>query len=366
VTLAVRFDQTQEISGLVKHPSGFLTAPVCLGKVGILEYLDRRTGNLRKELVLPGTLNDEESNKSFEGVPVTNEHPPKLLDPTCARDYQVGMVHKDSEFADGKLMGSITITDAKTISDIESRKKIQVSPGYQCEVVEEPGVWEGKPYDAIQKNRVYNHLAIVTRGRAGADVAVKMDGYFLEAIGMTKIKIKGVEYEVSEPVASVLTTKFDEDMSSEEDLKKKYDELQKVCDEACAQRDEYKSKIDALITLNGPGPNEKMDAAINERMEVLAKAKAVAPEVKFDSTEKVAVMKKVLLVKAPELKDRLDGLSADYIQARFDAIYEMAGKEKVAQQGADLASTPNRMDSVSADEARKAAIRAQINARVKK
>lgn len=365
MTLAVRFDQTQEISGLVKHPSGFLTAPVCLGKVGILEYLDRRTGNLRRELVLPETLKDEESNKSFEGVPVTNEHPPKLLDTTCARDYQVGMVHKDTEFADGKLTGSITITDAKTIADIENKKKVQVSPGYQCEVVEEPGIWEGKPYDAVQKNRVYNHLAIVMRGRAGADVAVKMDGYFLEGLTMTKVKIKGVEYEVSEPVAAVLTTKFDEDMASEEDFKKKCDELQKTCDEACAQRDEYKAKIDALITLNGPGPNEKMDAAINERMEILAKAKVVAPEVKFDSTEKVSVMKKVLLSKAPELKDRLDSLSADYIQARFDAICELADKEKVSQQGKDLAN-PTRTDSVSADEARRAAIRAQIDARAKK
>ena len=37
----------------------------------------------------------------------------------------------------------------------------ELSLGYNLDLDETPGEWEGQPYDAVQRNIVINHLALV-------------------------------------------------------------------------------------------------------------------------------------------------------------------------------------------------------------
>jgi hypothetical protein len=50
--------------------------------------------------------------------------------------------------------------------------KVELSPGYLYDVYLQPGVWNGQPYQYVQRNLRGNHLALVLTGRTGSDVAV--------------------------------------------------------------------------------------------------------------------------------------------------------------------------------------------------
>lgn len=50
--------------------------------------------------------------------------------------------------------------------------KVELSPGYLYDVYLQPGVWNGQPYQYVQRNLRGNHLALVMTGRTGSDVAV--------------------------------------------------------------------------------------------------------------------------------------------------------------------------------------------------
>lgn len=107
---------------------------------------------------------------SFNGKPVTNDHPPALLSETDTRKYQIGVVLNprrgegvDSEY----LMADLLITDAATIALIVAKKKREVSPGYDAELE------EVKPGLGRQTAILGNHLAIVDRGRGGSSCAIQ-------------------------------------------------------------------------------------------------------------------------------------------------------------------------------------------------
>jgi hypothetical protein len=92
------------------------------------------------------------------------------------------------------------IQDAHTIGLIESRERREVSCGYRCRLDLTPGTTpDGERYDAVQRDVVYNHVALVPRGRAGRDVALRLDAADNQILGDLDMKIEiigGVEYEV--------------------------------------------------------------------------------------------------------------------------------------------------------------------------
>lgn len=61
---------------------------------------------------------------------------------------------------------------AQLIDPANPQGKRDLSLGYRCTYDWTPGVFEGKPYDAVQRKLRGNHLALVREGRMGPDVAV--------------------------------------------------------------------------------------------------------------------------------------------------------------------------------------------------
>jgi hypothetical protein len=78
---------------------------------------------------------------------------------------------KTEEFPDGGLFANIKAFSS-TLAALIGAGKRELSAGYRCLYEVTAGVWNGLHYDAIQRNIRGNHLALVTEGRMGPDVAV--------------------------------------------------------------------------------------------------------------------------------------------------------------------------------------------------
>ncbi len=107
----------------------------------------------------------EETIASFEGKPVTDDHPPENVQAENFASYARGHVQNVRRAGDN-LVGDVYITDAKLASDVKHRVKREISCGYQCDLVPDGA---GGYY---QTNIRGNHVAVVLRGRAGHDVAI--------------------------------------------------------------------------------------------------------------------------------------------------------------------------------------------------
>ena len=173
---AVRFDLAR-LDAPQELPDGSLRVPARVAKVGVLTYTDGE-GNSWGELVPPETLFDSASMASLRGAAVVDLHPSRVtLD--NRRELQRGHVG-DVVRRDGAYLAvdAVYVTDPDEIALVKSGQRRDVSCGYDCELDETPGVFDGVPYQRVQRSRVYNHLGLGPAGwgRAGTDVALKVDG----------------------------------------------------------------------------------------------------------------------------------------------------------------------------------------------
>lgn len=109
-----------------------------------------------KEVFDPVTL------ASFENKPLTIEHPNEDVNPENHHDYAVGFtrdIKRGRVDGNDVMLGTIVVTDAEAIKDIESGKLVELSCGYDCDVVDEA--------NPQQRNIRGNHVALCERGRAG-------------------------------------------------------------------------------------------------------------------------------------------------------------------------------------------------------
>lgn len=160
-----------------KLASGALRIGARVAKVGVLDYTDA-DGNTWGELVPPETLFASDSMATLRAVALTDLHPGSLVTPETRKGLQVGHVG-DVIAQDGPYLSApVYVTDAAAIDLVQRGERKDVSCGYTCDLDETPGVFEGKPYRAIQHARIYNHLGVGPEGwgRAGTDVGLRLDG----------------------------------------------------------------------------------------------------------------------------------------------------------------------------------------------
>jgi len=109
---------------------------------------------------------------SFIAKPITNDHPSAGVNVDnwgSLAKGAIGEVLRDGEYA--RMSG--LITDAATISDYRAGKR-ELSGGYQTELVVVDGVNDsGHPFVARQTMIDGNHVALVDKGRAGSECAIR-------------------------------------------------------------------------------------------------------------------------------------------------------------------------------------------------
>ncbi|RZN54897.1 DUF2213 domain-containing protein [Escherichia sp. E10V10] len=120
-----------------------------------------------EELSRPETL------ESFKLIPFTNGHAWLGTEGVDAGDAGVaGIVGEKVYFDPPYLRANLRVFSDELKQALQSGKT-ELSPGYKYDVDPTPGVFEGIPYQYVQRNiRCGNHLALVDEGRTGPDVAV--------------------------------------------------------------------------------------------------------------------------------------------------------------------------------------------------
>lgn len=99
---------------------------------------------------------------SFENKPVTVEHPNEDVTAENHNDYAVGFVrdvHQGKVDGQDVMLGTLIITDAKTINEIENGEHTELSCGYDCDIDDSD--------NPQQRNIRGNHVALCQQGRAG-------------------------------------------------------------------------------------------------------------------------------------------------------------------------------------------------------
>ena len=323
------------VSSVKKTKEGFLIVTAPVGKVGIVSYR-QPDGSMRREFRPPEELFHADSIESLRMKPITNEHPPVptadagLLTTKTASKFSVGSLSNDIHAAesDGMLMATFAIHNDSAIKAIEGGKR-QLSPGYTADVWDEPGIWNNQPYDCVQRSIRYNHTALTGRGRAGADVAIRLDslgneeieietdtnerGFSMSGKVASTVKLDtGIEYDVPPEVAAgfiAMRTHLDsvnaELVASKASHKSDTEKLQ--------------GELAATKTHLDSAQGVDINALISDRVALHAEVrKHVGAEVKLDSYDPIALKSAAIAVKMPGLS--LVGKSAEFIDGVYKAL----------------------------------------------
>lgn len=175
--MAITYYGSQISPNQLETAEGYLICrSVPIARTGTQDYAAREIGRYVGELegdpdrLIPVQRRPEdvfapEAVASFEGKPVTDEHPPEYVLAENFGAYARGHLQNVRRAGDN-LVGDIYITDPKLVSDVKQRVKREISCGYYCDLVPDgAGGYR-------QTNIRGNHVAVVPKGRAGHDVAI--------------------------------------------------------------------------------------------------------------------------------------------------------------------------------------------------
>ncbi len=395
-----------------KTPEGFLNCHARVAKVGELHYFNP-DGSDRIERVTPEVLFNADSYNSLKMKPVTcPEHPPVMLDSSNAQAYQKGFT-SNIVTIDGSFLGvCLTLTDQASIDAVESGKSREVSCGYMATTRPLPdGTFQ-------QLSRDYNHLAIVSKGRAGRDVKISMDSEDLPVTVLnedfnienplikndmtTEIKTTSLrldEFETIElpiDVANKIKSRFTADADAKADMKTKLDKMKAEYDslmerykamEESSKKEKTEDKTDAKVKCDRCDAISKIlsdrkydsfDALLAkfdtqaEQVEALKTAKNDADSINIPALVKARValerkcnnllpsdfktdeasdrqLMEAVIIKNTKLSN-CDGLSDDYVKARFDSVIELhenKDSSEIARKAANESGTTANKDSLN-------------------
>jgi len=178
VTPQLRYDRGSLLSAK-RREDGILLVEGYAARPGVYVYRNA-DGSERRELVPLSTLKDHA--RTLGRSTLTLHHPGKehghKVDEDSYKDLSVGDV--DGEVViedDGYVRVKLAVRRRDAIEAVESGSVRELSPGYQVQLDETPGVDpDFGPYDAVQVKRWGNHLALVANARGGTGCHVRVDG----------------------------------------------------------------------------------------------------------------------------------------------------------------------------------------------
>ena len=168
-------DNPISCAGVYPYRASMINAP------GFEENPDKIIYVLRS----PEELSKKETLDSLKIMPFVDDHAmlsAKDDDRENPEDYGVHGTTGEQIYYDPKddtIKANLKIFSTDLLKNIDKHGKKQLSVGYDADHEFTPGVWRGKHYDAIQRNLVGNHLALVHQGRMGGNVAV-MDSHDID------------------------------------------------------------------------------------------------------------------------------------------------------------------------------------------
>lgn len=332
----------------VQTDEGFYNDSPVIGRTGILIYRNA-DGTERREYRPPEEAFNDDSLKSIRGKPVTLGHHGMVTADNIGNAKAVGTVLSAARKDGNTIRADVVIYNLDTTDR-------ELSCGYTTTLDETAGVTpDGEHYDAVQRNIRYNHLAIVTRGRAGV-ARLNLDGeqYIEESEdSMEKIKLdSGLEYDAAPEVKLA----FDSMKEKAEADKKAFDELQAKYDVASAEVE--KLKADAVKA------EEAYKADFAEAVKTALELREIAKEKGVENADGMSndEIKRAVIAKVyPEVK--LDGKSADYVEAVFDMSKAVKAEkaDAMADQRAKLNAKPTETKEDSIEDLKAKLLEAERN-----
>lgn len=320
-----RYDNVTISSKAKKTSQGFLQVPANLSRIGIFSYRNF-DGSSRKELRLPEEVFNTRALATLKSAPVTLDHPKEgmeyvMVNPNNSKKFSVGVLSENIKTDEQFISADIIVMDAEAIKAVENGKKREVSLGYTCDLEMIPGTWNGEKYDAIQRNIVYNHAAIVGRGRAGSDVRIHIDSAetdYPEAETRSEmetliLKLDGADYELPKSTVEAITKEM---QNRDIEIASIKAELETTKGKFDALESEFKKATEAKVQAEDTA---KFDAAVLARTNLLDQAKKVlgSDEGLKDLTNR-QIKEKVLSALNPETK--FDTATEDYVNGGFDLV----------------------------------------------
>jgi hypothetical protein len=159
---------------------GYLAVRAKAARTGVYDYLASEVGapdtfkatDTVKIYRSEAEVFAADSVRSFINRPITNDHPRDNVTAANWRDHARGNVAgalRDGEY----LAFDLVLMDAAAITDVESGKR-ELSNGYSCQLDWTAGTApDGTAFDASQTAIRGNHVALVDKGRAGPECAIK-------------------------------------------------------------------------------------------------------------------------------------------------------------------------------------------------
>lgn len=175
-------------------------------KAGVFNYLGSEIGQSDDKIyrVYRPLSEIEASLDTMRNKPIIINH--RWLSGDSKEGAQVGSVGSNvSTKGNYGYVDLLTLTDKGAIDGVLSGEIAELSPGFKAKYEIKSGEYQGQPYDLIQRDIAYNHLALVDKGRNGRDIRVldsasnpnkeaNMDrGFIAKLQDKLKGKIKGYD-----------------------------------------------------------------------------------------------------------------------------------------------------------------------------
>lgn len=358
---------------VTKNADGSLSAQSIITSIGVFPYR-RPNGKIEYEFRPPEEVSKTDFLDTLKNMPVLVGH---YVDAD-------GQLTKDQAKLDSLTVGRTTdniICDNVYVSaginitrqdgiDAVNKGIRSLSVGYNCELLDQSGVWGGIPYTKVQTNLRAQHTSLVPVGRQGDQAVIRMDEMDAELVtntaeavkdiepnresvmadNMKTVKIDTVDYQCEAPVAVELNKVMVKLDSTQKDL-----EATIAAKSALeAERDSLKERLDAVDAkvkeLEASRVDEAMIAdRVAKRVVLMDLAKKAEVEVKIDSVD--LDIKKAIVMKV-YTNAKLDGKDEAYITARFDCACEDMEKAVVAVADASVRAA-GAVTTVNVDSADK-------------
>ena len=148
-----------------------------ISREGIFPYSGAQVGHPDRDRIFrvyrpAEELSAPEALASFRLMPIIDDHTMLGEGHTAAEDKGVaGVIGENIRFDRGVMTANLKIYSNALAQKIKNGKT-ELSCGYRCVYDFTPGVWNGQPYDAVQRQIRANHLALVDEGRMGPEVSI--------------------------------------------------------------------------------------------------------------------------------------------------------------------------------------------------
>ncbi len=164
-------------------PNGSVRVPAVVTRSGVFGYR-RADGSMTYEWRPPEEVLKPDSLASLRDATVTDRHPKEMVSPETWGSVSIGHASGEPRKDDATQGAAIDIVVSRKDAIPRVGKDLcEVSCGYGLRIDYTPGVVPegypdaGKRYDAVQRDIVYNHVALgpVGWGRQGPSVSLRLD-----------------------------------------------------------------------------------------------------------------------------------------------------------------------------------------------